>query len=111
MNENEGRLLERLGVEPYYEGICYTKCAVQLVQNNPDRRLWAARWIYPEVARAYQTSVFRVVRRIRAVMVFTRAKSPEKFQEITHRSAADGITIAEWLTALYRYYASNQAAA
>ena len=111
MNENEGRMLEQLGVEPYYEGVCYTQCAVHLVKNNPDRLLWASRLIYPEVARVYQTSVFCVVRRIRAVMVLTKAKSPDKFQEITHRSNADGITISEWLTALYRYSSRNQAAA
>ena len=104
-------LFQELGVEPFYEGVCHTCYAVKLIRENPDRRLMPDRWIYPAVARMYETNIFQVIRRIRGIMNHVKANSPELFAEITKRWKKENVSVSVWLTALYLYtYVSTAAA-
>ena len=104
-------LFQELGVEPFYEGVCYTCSAAQLIRENPERRITTDRWIYPAVARMYETNIFQVIRRIRGIMNHVKANSPELFAEITKRWKKENVSVSVWLTALYLYSHVSTAAA
>ena len=58
-------LLYRLGLTANYTGFFYLSCAVSLCLERPDRLLLVTKWLYPEVARRYQTNWKAVERNIR----------------------------------------------
>ena len=58
-------LLYRLGVTANYTGFFHLAHAVQLCVERPDRLLLVTKWLYPEVARQYQTNWKAVERNIR----------------------------------------------
>ena len=60
-------LLSRLGITANYTGFSYTACAVELCARQPERLQLVTKWVYPEVARRYQTNWKAVERNIRAV--------------------------------------------
>lgn len=60
-------LLYRLGVTANYTGFFHTAYAVSLCIEEPDRLLVVTKWLYPEVARQYQTKWTAVERNIRTV--------------------------------------------
>ena len=60
-------LLYRLGLTANYTGFFHTSYAVYLAAQQPDRPLLITKWLYPEVARHYNTSWNCVERNIRTV--------------------------------------------
>lgn len=60
-------LLYSLGVTANYTGFFHTACAVALCVEQPDRLLVVTKWLYPEVAKQYQTKWKAVERNIRTV--------------------------------------------
>ena len=60
-------LLYRLGVTANYTGFFQTGSAVQLCLEQPNRLLLVTKWVYPDVARQYQTNWKAVERNIRTV--------------------------------------------
>ena len=49
-------LLRRLGLTERYVGFFYTACAVELCMDQPERLMFVTKWIYPDVAKRYQTN-------------------------------------------------------
>ena len=60
-------LLYRLGITPNYAGYYQTIYAIKLCQEQQDRLLLISKWLYPDVAKRYETSVGAVERNIRTV--------------------------------------------
>ncbi len=60
-------LLYRLGVTANYTGFFHTAYAVQLCADDPERLLLVTKWVYPDVAKRYQTNWKAVERDIRKV--------------------------------------------
>ena len=60
-------LLRRLGLTERYVGFFYTACAVELCMDQPERLMFVTKWIYPDVAKRYQTNWTAVERSIRTV--------------------------------------------
>lgn len=60
-------LLYRLGVTSNYKGFFHTAYAVSLCAEQPDRLLLVTKWLYPEVAKRYDTNWKAVERNIRTV--------------------------------------------
>ena len=58
-------LLYRLGVTANYTGFFHTAYAVALCIEQPDRLLLVTKWLYPEVAKRYDTKWSAVERNIR----------------------------------------------
>ena len=58
-------LLYQLGLTANYTGFFYTAYAVYLSIENPERLLSVTKWLYPEVAKQYNTSWQAVERNIR----------------------------------------------
>lgn len=60
-------LLYRLGVTANYTGFFHTACAVRLCAEQPERLLLVSKWLYPAVAKLYDTNWKAVERNIRTV--------------------------------------------
>lgn len=69
-------LLHRLGITANYGGYFYTAYAVSLVEKQPDRLLLVTKWLYPDVARQYNTSWQCVERSIRTVISLAWERNP-----------------------------------
>ncbi len=61
-------LLYRLGVTANYTGFFHVSYAVLLASQQPDRLLLVTKWLYPDVARHYNTTWKAVERNIRTVI-------------------------------------------
>ena len=60
-------LLYRLGITANYTGFFHMGYAVKLCCERPERLLMVTKWVYPEVAKHYQTNGRAVERNIRTV--------------------------------------------
>ena len=61
-------LLYRLGVTAHYTGFFYTSHALLLSLRQPERLLLVTKWLYPDVAKHYQTTWQAVEHAIRTVV-------------------------------------------
>lgn len=71
-------LLHRLGITAKYDGYFYTAYAVSLVEKQPDRLLLVTKWLYPDIARQYNTTWQCVERNIRTVITLAWERNPKK---------------------------------
>lgn len=69
-------LLHRLGITANYEGYFYTAYAVSLVEKQPDRLLLVTKWLYPDIAKQYNTTWQCVERNIRTVISLAWERNP-----------------------------------
>ena len=58
-------LLYRLGITANYTGFFHMGYAVKLCCERPERLLMVTKWVYPEVAKRFNTTPSRVERAIR----------------------------------------------
>lgn len=67
ISENIYDLLYRLGVTSNYIGFAHTAYALQLCMGHPERLRTVTKFVYPEVARYFNTNWKAVERNIRTV--------------------------------------------
>ena len=77
MNERIRHLLYSLGVTANYTGFSYTVSAVELTAQDYDRLLMVTKWLYPEVASQFHTTMSCVERNIRTVAGIAWLRNPE----------------------------------
>ncbi len=75
-------LLYSLGADASYTGFFHTSRAVYLAVQRPERLLLITKWLYPEVARHYRTSVCAVERNIRTLARIVWDRCPDKLSQI-----------------------------
>lgn len=78
-------LLYRLGVTANYTGFFHMAYAVSLCVEQPDRLLLVTKWLYPEVAKQYDTNWKAVERNIRAVNCIIWRENRSLLEELSHR--------------------------
>lgn len=78
-------LLYRLGVTANYTGFFHTACAVLLCVEQPDWLLVVTKWLYPEVAKRYQTNWKAVERNIRTVGGIIWRENRSLLEELARR--------------------------
>lgn len=78
-------LLCRLGVTANYTGFFHTAYAISLCIQRPDRLLLVTKWLYPEVAKQYDTNWKAVERNIRTVNCIIWRESRPLLEELAHR--------------------------
>lgn len=78
-------LLYRLGVTANYIGFFHTACAVSLCVEQPDRLLVVTKWLYPEVAKQYQSNWKAVERNIRTVGGIIWRENRSLLEELARR--------------------------
>lgn len=79
-------LLYRLGLTANYTGFFYLSYAIALCLERPDRMLLVTKWLYPEVARQYQTNWKAVERNIRTAGGLIWRRSKDALEDLAGRS-------------------------
>lgn len=82
-------LLYQLGVTANYTGFFHTAYAVSLCAEQPDRLLLVTKWLYPEVAKQYQTSWKAVERNIRSVSVIIWRENRSLLEQLARRNLSE----------------------
>jgi len=78
-------LLYSLGVTANYIGFFHMAYAVSLCVEQPDRLLLVTKWLYPEVAKQYNTNWKAVERNIRTVSCIIWQENRSLLEELAHR--------------------------
>lgn len=81
-------LLYSLGVTANYTGFFHTAYAVSLCVEQPDKLLLVTKWLYPEVAKQYQTKWKAVERNIRTVGGIIWRENRPLLEELARRPLA-----------------------
>ena len=76
--------LYSLGITATYIGFFHTSYAVYLAVQQPERLLLVTKWIYPDVAKQYQTDWRNVERNIRTVANIVWKCCPDTLSSIAH---------------------------
>ena len=93
-------LLYQLGVTANYTGFFHAACAVSLCAEQPDRLLLVTKWLYPEVAKQYNTNWKAVERNIRTSIRIVWSKNPHKLQQLTGCPISSRPTAAHFIAIL-----------
>jgi len=93
-------LLCRLGVSPTYKGFFQTAYAVLLAVENMERLLLVTKWIYPELAKQYNTTPECIERNIRTVAAIAWQNNPELLNEMRRCQLTDRSTAAQFIAIL-----------
>ena len=72
-------LLYYLGISPKYVGFHQLSYALELTTCEPERLSLVTKWLYPDVARHFQTSFAVVERNLRSVVSLSWSLRPDAF--------------------------------
>lgn len=78
-------LLYSLGVTANYTGFFHLAYAVSLCVERPTRLMMVTKWLYPEVARRYNTSWQAVERNLRTAGGVIWRENRPLLEELAHR--------------------------
>ncbi len=76
--------LYRLGITANYTGFFHAAYAVRLALQQPERMMLVTKWLYPEVARRYNTSWRAVERNIRAAAEMAWKNERPLLEQMAH---------------------------
>lgn len=93
-------LLYLLGVTANYTGFFYTAYAVQLCTEQPERLLLVTKWVYPDIARQYQTTWKAVERNIRTVTTVIWVQNKPLLEQLAHRTLVKKPSTAQFISIL-----------
>ena len=79
-------LLYHLGITEKYVGFFHTTYAVCLSIHQPERLLLVTKWLYPDVAKHYNTNWRNVERTIRTVAAVAWKLRPEMLSFLANRT-------------------------
>ncbi len=96
-------LMERLGITPNYKGFYYATYAVGLAAEKPERLLLVTKWLYPEVARHYETTVNAVERDIRTIVGIIWSENRKVLEEIFRCRITSKPTVSQFLAMITSY--------
>ena len=74
--ERTVRVLCRLGITANYSGFFYTAYAVMLAAEDPKRLQLVTKWLYPDVAAAYNTNTDNVRKNIDKICSLAWGRNP-----------------------------------
>lgn len=93
-------LLYRLGVTANYTGFFHTAYAISLCAKQPDRLIMVTKWLYPEVAKQYNTNWKAVERNIRTVGCIIWQENRALLECLAHRNLPQKPRTAQLLAIL-----------
>lgn len=103
-------ILYRLGITAKYRGFFHASYAIALVVNQPDRLLMVTKWLYPEVAKQFETSWNCVERNIRTVANLAWKNNRDFLEVMACMPLSKKPTPSQFLGILASYILSNKAA-
>lgn len=93
-------LLYRLGISANYKGYLHTAYAVELCAEQRDRLLLVSKWIYPDVARKYDTNWKAVERNIRTASRLAWKRNRALLETLAQRPLERHLCTADFLAVL-----------
>ncbi len=109
-NEEEAKIKEllfQLGITSKYTGFFFTSCAVILSLRQPERLLLITKWLYPDVAKQFNTDWRNVERGIRSVVEIAWELCPEKLSRIAMRELNRRPSNSQFISILTHYIANS----
>ena len=103
-------ILYRLGVTANYAGFFHTSYAVCLAVKQPERLLMVTKWLYPDVARKYDTKWVCVERNIRTVAAVAWKRNRPLLEELAHGPLPRRPTASQFLAILTAHLSGSTAA-
>ena len=100
----------RLGITAKYRGFFYVAYAVELAVKQPDRLLMVTKWLYPEVARKYDTNWCCVERNIRTVAILAWENNRDYLEKLAQVPLTKKPTPSEFIGILVAYITADDAA-
>ena len=93
-------ILHSLGVTANYTGFFQTSYAVYLAVKRPESLLMVTKWLYPEVARHFNTTWRSVERNIRTVLSIVWDLGRVRLEELAHCTLTRKPTASKFLAIL-----------
>lgn len=103
-------LLHRLGITANYSGYFYTAYGVCLVEKQPDRLLLVTKWLYPDIARQYETTWQCVERSIRTVIGLAWKRNPQFLNTLAGYPLESKPSVGEFISFLTFHLCEGKAA-
>lgn len=103
-------LLYSLGLHADFTGFFYTSYAVMLIAAERERILFPEKWIYPEVAKIYNTTKAEVYVGIRQALDRAWKNAPAQMELLFCRDLQQEPSVAQFLLALTMYLLGSWAA-
>ena len=99
-------ILCRLGITANYVGFSYTAFAVMLAVETPERLQLVTKWLYPDVAAAYNTGAENVRKAIDKICRLAWERNPDLLSEMADFKLKKKPGTSEFL-AILACYAAN----
>jgi len=103
-------ILYRLGITARYRGYFFVSYAVGLAIKQPERLLMITKWLYPDVARHFETSWSCVERNIRTVANLAWKNNRDYLEVMARVPLNQKPTPSQFLGILAAYISSDDAA-
>lgn len=102
--------LRDLGVTANYTGFFHVSYAVFLALERPDSLLLVTKWLYPDVAKQYQTTPAAVERNIRKVVDLVWNGAPDALEQLARHKLTRKPTASQFISILACGVANGHAA-
>ena len=97
-------LLRQLGITGNYLGFFQTAYAVYLAARQPERLVLVTKWLYPEVAKHYDTTWNCVERNIRSVAALAWNGHREYLERLAQQPLPNRPTSSSFIAILTMYF-------
>lgn len=97
-------VLRQLGITGNYKGFFQTAYAVYLAVRQPERLLLVTKWLYPEVAKHYETNWTSVERNIRTVAAMAWNQHRGDLEELAQQPLPNRPSASTFLAILTVYF-------
>ena len=101
-------LLYWLGITAKYAGFFHASYAIFIAKQQPDRLALVTKWLYPEVARRYNTNWRAVEKNIRTVVSVAWETRPRQLEHIAHQKLEHKPKNTQFLKMLALYTPEKQ---
>ena len=103
-------VLYDLGITVKYRGFFHAAYAVALALKQPERLIMVTKWLYPEVARRYDSNWNCVERNIRTVANMAWKNNRAYLEQLAHMPLTKKPTTSEFIGILVAYISNDNAA-
>ena len=93
----------RLGITADYTGFFHASYAIHLAIEQPERLLMVTKWLYPDVARHYNTTWQAVERNIRTAAGIAWKQNPALLEKMAHGTLTRRPTASRFIAILTAY--------
>lgn len=101
-------LLYSLGVTANYHGFFHTAHAVRLCLEQPERLMLITKWVYPDVAKQYNTNWRAVERNIRTAGNIIWKENRPRLEQMAGRTLEQKISNSQLLAVLSNCFLSDK---